>query len=432
MDAENQRLLAKYGTHRNGHSIFAPSAASMWLHCSGSLLANAVAVDDAGEDAAYGTVAHEMAQRWLTEGRQPTDMLNRTFEVVNGARTFHITADVQMAAFVEQYVDWCRELPGDHYYERRVDLSDYTPIPGQGGTADAAACEPGLLTITDLKMGLGVKVFVENNDQARMYALGFFAEWDFIYSFKRIVIRICQPRLDYFGVWEISRDELIAFGEFVKERAGLAWKENAPRTPSPKSCRFCKAKLTCPAISMQLDDLIDEAFDVPVDYEAQPMISHEYETLAGGVPIPEVTSTIALSTDMLVFRLRYRKLFESWFKAIYDELMRRAQDGERVRGFKLTNGRRAFSWSDEEAATELLESHGLDETDFAPRKLVSVAEVKKLLRAIKMKPKEIDAILSDVVHIGYSAPSLVASADDEREDIQDAVDDLFTVDDDDL
>jgi hypothetical protein len=476
---ERDRLIAKYGLSRSGHSIFAPSSSSMWLTCAGSLLANAVAVDDAGEDAAYGTVAHTMAERWLNEGRQPRDMLNKSFEVVNGANTFHITADTNMAAFVEQYVDWCQELPGDHYHERRVSLLDYVPIPDQGGTADFFACEMGKLTITDLKMGTGVKVFVERNPQAMLYALGVFLEWDFIYSFERIVIRICQPRLDYFGVWECSRQELLDFGEFVRERSALAWQENAPRTPSTKGCRFCKVKLTCPAMSAWLDDLADDAFeyesawlDDPADaafeyesdsllrpiaaslgisheelsrdlsnvnysgktYDAEAMQQHEPLTLAFGKKPPEVTSIPELTTGFLAYRLRYRKLYNAWFTAIYVELLKRAQRGEVIRGFKIVRGRRAFSWADEAAAKLILEEQGLDESDFAPPKMVTVAEAKKLLRALHLKPKDIEGILPEdtIVAVGGGAPALVLTGDDDRPDEQDAVDDAFTVDDDDL
>jgi hypothetical protein len=436
---ERDRLIAKYGLSRSGHSIFAPSSASMWLTCAGSLLANAVAVDDAGEDAAYGTVAHTMAERWLNEGRQPRDMLNKSFEVVNGANTFHITADTNMAAFVEQYVDWCQELPGDHYHERRVSLLDYVPIPDQGGTADFFACEMGKLTITDLKMGTGVKVFVERNPQAMLYALGVFLEWDFIYSFERIVIRICQPRLDYFGVWECSRQELLDFGEFVRERSALAWQENAPRTPSTKGCRFCKVKLTCPAMSAWLDDLADDAFEYEDErpgktYDAEAMQQHEPLTLAFGKKPPEVTSIPELTTGFLAYRLRYRKLYNAWFTAIYVELLKRAQRGEVIRGFKIVRGRRAFSWADEAAAKLILEEQGLDESDFAPPKMVTVAEAKKLLRALHLKPKDIEGILPEdtIVAVGGGAPALVLTGDDDRPDEQDAVDDAFTVDDDDL
>jgi hypothetical protein len=190
--------------------------------------------------------------------------------------------------------------------------------------------------------------------------------------------------------------------------------------------------MTCPALSMHLEAIADDTFTIEGEYEVtdETTRDHEVSTRVFGAKIPEVTSIPRLSSGFLAYRLRYRKLYETWFNAIYDEMLKRMQDGENIPGWKITKGRRSFSWVSEEKAVAVLEDQGLDEDDIKPRSIVSVAEARKLLKAMKMKPAEIEKILSPkVVQTAHTAPSLVTTDDDDREDYQDAVDEIFTVSD---
>jgi len=223
----------------SGHSIFGPSSSAMWLYCSGSLIANLLEPGGGSYEAAEGTVAHGIAEEWLKSGKRPRHRVGTVERVTekdqNGKEVhYDVLITWTMLDHVQEYVDWCQMLPGDHFTETRVYFSEYMPIPNQGGTADHAACEPGLLTVTDFKYGKGVEVTVVENTQGMLYALGFFLKYDHLYHFERIVIRICQPRMYNWGEWEISRAQLLAFAEFVRQRAKAAWQVNAPRRPSEK------------------------------------------------------------------------------------------------------------------------------------------------------------------------------------------------------
>lgn len=440
-------LLEKYGTERAGHSIFAPSSSASWLTCSGSLLVNARAGDTAGEDAARGTVAHFVAEAWNKQGIRPDYLIGTKMVERAGGQDHVIPITEDMLYHVGRYVDWCRELPGDHYFEQRVDLSDLMPIPGQGGTADHFACERNKLTITDLKYGTGVRVFAERNPQAMLYAAGAFLEWDWIYRFETIVIRICQPRLDVFEIWECSRAELLEFMEHVKVRARVAWNEDAARTPSKKACRFCAGEATCPARINELNAIVDEIFETDDDegiaedghvqeYPAEVLqkSSEALTELAGSVARLPDTSIPELSTRKLAFLLSQRGHIQSFFKAVAETLLDRAEKGEEVPWFKLGDGRKKRGWKNEaEAIAWICGEWGLEESDIKPPTLVSPNKAEKLIRSShpKLGPKAIKDKLAKVIH-EHSGKRTLMPIKDDRPDVDELTEDFDAEDEDDL
>src|SRR5690606_31016918 len=163
----------------------------------------------------------------------------------------------------QEYVDWCRALPGEHYVEVRVEHTAWCPdedefgmpLDPQFGTSDHVACIPGgalgypeaTIVVTDLKYGKGVKVFAVENKQAIKYALGAWKEYDWLYNFKHVVIRIAQPRRNHFDVWDLTVEELLEWGDKIKERLTLVFAPDPPFQASEKGCKFCKAAYKCAA-----------------------------------------------------------------------------------------------------------------------------------------------------------------------------------------
>lgn len=480
--------LAAIEAASGGHSIFAPSGSAMWLTCSGSLIPNILAPDTAGIDAAYGTVGHHVAETWLkaiqsilpkleageydtmaavVDWCEPNHLIGTTQTVHERDESFVITIDEEMLGYVRRYVEWCVALPGDHYVETRVDFSQLTPIPNQGGTADHGACEPGVLTITDLKMGmervdavfedrdspqtiidLGDRWTFNGNPQALIYALGFFFAWDWFYDFQRIVIRIAQPRLDHFDVWETTREELLQFAEFVRARASAAWAPNAPRTPSPKGCRWCKVKGSCPAKAAWAQDLVDGVFD-PVTDEDGFCASCEGAGCGACAPVIDATYTVqdmavradmivsgktemdprdpcALSNEALGKLLPYRKAIEAWFEAMHEEAVRRALDGETIPGHKLVQsapGKRA--WRNEDEAVEWLGAvASVDPERLYKKVLISPAQAEEIVRRdARVSKKEAASLLDSAVTRPPGRHTLVPEKD--RRDALEAPGDLF-------
>lgn len=411
-----------------GHSVFAPSYSSTWLRCLGSLLPSLLAEDDAGEDAAYGTVAHGVAERWLKTGLRPSDLVGEIEVVDEGHAKFEIEIDEVMLDFVQEYVDWCAYLPGSLLVEQRVDFSCLTPIPNQGGTADHIALEPGVLTITDLKMGKGVQVFATGNTQARLYALGAFFRWDWEYDFQRIVIRIAQPRLEHFDVWEISRDELLQFAEFAKGRAHAAWQPDAPRTPGEKQCQWCKVRRDCAAraayVEKMLEGVFDALDDVVTDEDVIRLVDRlddEFETVAFRMKPPREL-TVAQRAKII----RSRRGIENWLKSIEDDLEKILQAGGVVPGFKLVEGRsnRIFPNSDRIPSTlEMLT--GVPESEFVERKVCTPAQAEEILvKKGGYKRAQLPDLLGDLAVKPRGKP-VMAPAHDKRPELSTNVDDVF-------
>lgn len=406
----------------NGHSIFAPSYSATFLNCAGSLIPSIAAEDNAGWEAAEGTVFHDLINEWQNYGR-PDDWLGdiKIITKKNGD-IFSIEVVEDMFSYAEICLEKYKDIPGDRFYETRVDISSITPIPDQGGTADLAICSIGCLDIIDWKYGTGVQVWALHNTQILFYAWGFFQEYDWIYNFQRIQLHIAQPRFNHFDVWEITREELIQFAAYAKEKNYEAWEPNAPRTASPKACMWCKVRLTCPAFEaarQALCDLSFETLDEPVT------LAQQKEIVALNSPPPSLEEPVNLPTAQIERILSYQNVMEKWFGDCRAELLSRGLGGHDLTLWKVVNGRNTRTYIGEE--DEIVARYmrlGLTEEEIYIRKLKSPNQMEPELRKIGIRGKLMRDWLRTLAPSQPGRPTL-APAGDNRAEIPQIADDVF-------
>ena len=205
---------------QGAHSIFSPSASKMWLTCPGSLIPNLLADNPTNHAAAEGTVAHGVAEEWLKSGRKPRHMIGKIETISDKlGNSFDIEITPEMIGYVQEYVDYVNSLDGEKHIEIRVDLSDFTPIDNQGGTADCINFDGDVLRIVDFKYGQGVHVDAFENTQMQTYALGAHAKYGHLVSIPLKSGRCCKyntnvlrllKRLNPFEVREVLQEGSVA------------------------------------------------------------------------------------------------------------------------------------------------------------------------------------------------------------------------------
>jgi len=382
-----------------GHSVFSPSAAEMTMTCEESLIINVLADDRQTYEAAEGTVAHSLGEEWVKTGIRPDEQIG-FIEIIGG---FEVEITEEMIGFVEDFYDWCMESTEDAEYwasEQHVDISPLTPIDGQGGTADFIAFRWQWMRIIDLKYGKD-PVFARENKQLRIYALGVFYEWDWLYNFQTIEICICQPRVaGGMTSWTITREELLAFADEVRDAWSRAWRPRhlLTRTPSAKGCRWCAIVAKYPANYL----FMAEDLDVFEDYgaiDAKDAIidivptSVSYERMAGAndtimddmavSPFPSLPSPPELHTLALAKLLRYQRMMENFFNSVRAELLNRAiSREEELLWWKVVEGRtrRKFVEDEEWVVEELLKRFPkVERDDLYITKLASPAQIEKIV-----------------------------------------------------
>lgn len=382
------------------HARFAPSSAHRIYDCPASLLLNENEPDREIYEAAEGTVAHHIAEICARMRRDPEEFLGMTFdsgdldadydEEQHSSKGFAITVDDEMVAGVGDYLDRIMGLPGEHFVETRVNISPWCPIPNQFGTCDHAAAAHKKLIITDLKYGR-VQVDAPQNKQLVMYALGFINEYDWLYDFDEVIIRIAQPRLDHFDVWVTSKAELLAIGEKIKERFAMALKPNPPFGPSEKACRFCKVNYKCKANHDFL-------------YSTRIMLLDDDDEF--------VEADLALMDDAELATLWKRKpMYEARMRAVEDYLHKKVADGEFVPGLKTVAGRSSRYFVDPIGAEIYLLDQGVK-----PEKLYTEPEFVSPFMAEKLLKGKAKKALQDFVKTKPGKPCLVSS-DDKRKDL---------------
>ena len=354
------------------HAKLSASGSARWLSCTGSVKAESALPNTTTPYAMEGTAAHELADMCLSDGLSPHDYINQHIAGV--------PVDEEMADHVASYVAYVKSFSGIHFYEVRVDFSEW--IPDGFGTSDAIVIDNKTNTVhvIDLKYGKGVPVDAENNSQGMLYALGVLSEYSFIYDIDTVVIHIYQPRIKNYSSWSITATELLKWAEWAKQRAEQALQDDAPRTPSDKACQWCKAKATCKALLDHTHKIIMHDFDELDDIKPDSLTDKELKVIQDNA-----------------------KLIKSWLDAVESHIFDKLNDGQDFDGYKLVEGRSTRAWQDEKQAAIVLESK-LDKDVLYTQKLISPAQAEKLLKTDK-------TILLDLISKGEGKPTLVQSCD---------------------
>ena len=350
----------------DAHSKFSASSSHRWMTCPGSMVLESTQPDDASMFAEEGTAAHTMGSWCLANGKNANEYPDATITTEAG-NTFNANED--MRGHVQTYIDTVKTYGGELLVEQRVHYHNWLGCKKDEafGTSDAVIMDGDLITIVDLKFGMGVRVFAEKNPQLMLYALGALYEFEMLGDFKRARMVISQPRLGHHDEWECDVAELHAFA--AQAKAAVAEVQSASKLEAlalysklhvnEDACRFCKAKAVCPALAAEVRDVVsDGAIDDFADLDR--------------VYLPDAQLHLAMSKVDLV---------EGWCKAVRAEVERRLFAGDEVPGFKLVQGKRGNrAWSDREAALEAMKSMRLKHEDIYSYSLNGPAPMEKLLK----------------------------------------------------
>jgi len=209
------------------------------MNCPGSVLATQGIHSPSSVYADEGTAAHTLSEFVRVQNVPAFTFRGQTLKVNDNV--FKIGKP--MIDGVQTFVDSCAALPGDPYYEIQVAYDEW--VPGGFGTADDIRLSDGLCVVTDLKFGSGVQVFANDNAQMKLYALGAFATYGWLYEFDKVVLRICQPRLRHFEDYETTIGKVLQWAyDEVRPAARRAMQPGAP-FKAGAWCKFCRAKDSC-------------------------------------------------------------------------------------------------------------------------------------------------------------------------------------------
>jgi hypothetical protein len=383
--------------HR-GHATWAASSTARHLYCPGSLaltlsLPRTARVER--EAAAWGTCAHQIAERCLRTGVDAPIYIGE--EEVSGRFTF--TVDEEMANTAQVYVDYCRDLARrakQFWIEENFSLAALGTPFDSGGTADFIAYVPAekLLEIVDLKGGSGVVVDVTENAQLRSYALGAMLAHQGL-DVDRIAVTIVQPRAPHKD--GIIRTEIFSVGELLEwtndlldgmrkadaalDALGKAqgnqvlldeWRDEFLK---PGKCQFCPCEGVCPALRNDAMSVVDKWFDTDPDTGAM--------TLSNAVLD---TSPEALARD-----LDLMDQLTNWMNARRAYAQQLAESGETIPGYQLVDKRGTRRWlegDERRAAIAIAKATGIAAENLFNTKLKSPAQVEKLMPAAAKKKIE--------------------------------------------
>lgn len=376
------------------HALLSASSAHRWLECTPSARLEEMFPDTSGEAAKEGTLAHELAELKIRHYFYTVDFGKRKLTTaINKLKKEELWQD-EMMGYTDDYVDYLKSIamafPNEPYVaiEKKVDFSEC--VPEGFGTADCILIGGNVLHVIDFKYGKSPdgRVEAEHNPQMLLYALGAFQAYKMLFPITTIRLSIVQPRIsDGISEWECSVDELLQFGQKVKELATLAYKGDGEFKPSKKTCKYCRAKAQCRA---RAEENVKLAF---FSDKKPPLITNE-----------EVGEFLRKGEDV-----------SKWLKDLQEYALKECLAGNHVPGWKAVEGKGNRVFTDQDTALETLKKNGFDEAVLYKREPYTLAQLEKTIGK-----KDFNELVGEYIVKQAGKPTL-AKEQDKREAITNKV-----------
>lgn len=203
------------------------------------------------------------------------------------------------------------------------------------GTVDVVIIKGDHVDIVDYKYGRGEVDDAHENIQGQAYLLGVMDKFP---KLQTATVHFILPRRDEILTHSYKREDM----EDIRLRINLivekAEVENAEAIPNSEGCRYCKHKLSCPALSDKLLPLAKKYSESVTDFEM---------TLWGNYSPEKVEDPMVLSR-----MLNVAAVVDKWQAAAKKQALKLAvEEGEEIPGYnlhyrnataKIENGQEAY------------------------------------------------------------------------------------------
>ena len=336
------------------HALLSPSASHRWMKCPASLKLSAMMPNRDSEAAAEGTAVHMVAEAILKGEAEGWEFIGQT-------NSPEITSE--MVDNAQAFASLCEaNSEGASMKASEFRVSGLHPL--MFGTVDFLAVRGEQIVVMDYKNGL-VQVEAEDNPQLMLYASMAVEElglWDTIKWVKMAIVqrRPGAPGEPSVKEWEVTADDLGAWcGSVLSPAIDAALVEEPLAAPDAEhQCKYCPAKLVCPAYADMVGEAVDDVGAIEREFErAERQPAYDYGPL------------LARIHGLKKFMAQIEELAKT-------ELL----NGHTVSGYKLVKGRSTREWN--EGAEEAIR------TEYGPEayvtKLKSPAQIEKMVHGKAM------------------------------------------------
>ena len=359
------------------HAILSASASKRWLNCPPSARLEEQIPNETSPYAEEGTFFHELCEYKIRH-----DYFHENIERPQSEKWDSPEAENVSSVYYDFAVNAIEELKNSGcdplvLIEEKVNFSHV--VPHGFGIGDLVIVGNNLIHVIDFKGGGGVFVSAYKNSQMMLYALGALSAYGNILDIQTVKMSIVQPRLENISTYEISKNDLEAWGEKIKPIALLAY-DGKGEMKTGEWCRFCRARKNCAACKNEALSLVREEFIEVDENFKNPSL----------VPVEELAKILPIL-----------KRVKSWAADVEEYLTSEAvNNGLEIPGYKLTEGTSRRTFTDIGAVCKTAIENGFE--NIYKQEPLTLTGFEKL-----MGKKTFNELLGKYVEMSKGKPTLV-------------------------